>query len=81
MALVTGNVSQAAIDTLRGDGWRVRQVATVHNPGRWTQPSRHKFPARFHAVYTKLLIFNMTEYERGAPGGRAGGRAGVLCSF
>ena len=65
VVLVTGNVSSSTVETLRSDGWRVRPVGTIQNPGRWTQTSRHKFPARFWAVYTKLLIFNLTEYERG----------------
>ena len=37
-------------------------------------PTRHntklqKFPKRFAGVYTKLLMFNLTQYERGACGG------------
>ena len=33
-----------------------------------------KFPERFAGVYTKLLIFNLTQYERGEAGGCAGDR-------
>ncbi len=52
--------------TLRNDGWKVRRVDALPNPGRWTQDAELRFPPRFWAVYTKLLIFNMTEYARGA---------------
>jgi hypothetical protein len=32
------------------------------------RPCPQKFPQRFYGVYTKLKIFNLTQYERGAAG-------------
>lgn len=67
VAIVAGNVSSVAIATLVTDGFKVLRSQTVANPGLWSQGNVHgsKFPARFWGVYTKLLIFNMTQYERG----------------
>ena len=64
VCLVTHGTSSVAMALLRADGWRVIPVAPVANPA--TGPLahfRHGFPARFWAVYTKLLIFNLTQYE------------------
>eukprot|EP00887_Chlorella_sp_A99_P006489 scaffold3.g6489.t1 len=63
VALVAGNVSERAAATLALDGWKVRSVVTVANPGLWSGASQ-KYPPRFWGVYTKLLIFNLTEYDR-----------------
>lgn len=41
------------------------QVDAVQNPGLWTGTASGSFPPRFWAVYTKLLVFNLTQYERG----------------
>lgn len=59
VALVAGNVSSLSLDTLKGDGWRIKQVETLMNPGQWSQSNRHgaKFPARFWGVYTKLMVW------------------------
>ncbi|KAL4854448.1 Inositol phosphorylceramide glucuronosyltransferase 1 [Chlorella vulgaris] len=72
--LATEGVSSQAADTLQKDGWKVHRVGLLANPGTWTQEAsqaRHRrrrlqfrFPARFYGVYTKLLIFNLTQYER-----------------
>jgi inositol phosphorylceramide glucuronosyltransferase 1 len=52
--------------TLASDGWLVRQVDLIDNPGVWTQGNTrgHRYPARFWGVYTKLSVFNMTQYRR-----------------
>ena len=68
--LCTEDVSPAAREVLSSDGWEVRLVAAIPNPGRWSRASGHRksrFPARFWAAYTKLHLFNLTEYERGDP--------------
>lgn len=74
MALVAGNVSAQTVSALSADGWRVHRVHTIPNPGRWQQGTIARrggasggatFPARFWGVYTKLLVFNLTQYERG----------------
>lgn len=80
LALVTGNVSQASLDTLRSDGWVVQQVEAVQNPGRWTQAASRRFPPRFWAVYTKLLVFNLTQYDTGGVGAGFGVGQG-LCGM
>lgn len=66
MALAAGNLSDVSYQTLRQDGWKVHRVSTIDNPGRWTQGNTRgkKFPQRFWGVYTKLLVFNLTQYER-----------------
>ncbi|CAD7695590.1 unnamed protein product [Ostreobium quekettii] len=62
VVLVTGDISQTSLKTLASDGWRVKKVETVSNPAKGPHPGG--FPKRFWAVYTKLSIFNMVEYER-----------------
>jgi hypothetical protein len=62
--LVTESVSRQAADTLAMDGWRVHRVELIQNPGTWSQDADQKFPQRFYGVYTKLKIFNLTQYER-----------------
>ena len=58
MVIVTGKLSRRSKDTLRKDGWIVKTLETIDNPGK-------KYPERFSAVYTKLGIFNLTEYKKG----------------
>ena len=68
MLLCTEDISPAAQNVLAADGWDVRLVPTISNPGRWSRPAPRqaaKYPAHFWAVYTKLHIFNLVEYERG----------------
>ena len=69
MLLCTKDVSPEAQRLLASDGWDVRLVPTVPNPGKWSwSDANHapSYPKNFWAVYTKLHIFNLTEYERGA---------------
>lgn len=75
MVLLAGPLSAESEDTLVNEGWEVRRVDAIQNPGMWrasggedgdgTAAARQRFPPRFWAVYTKLAIFNMTEYSRG----------------
>lgn len=65
IALVTRQVSREMQETLRLDGWEVRRVEEVENPGQWEQGNAAgRFPKRFWAVYTKLMVFSLDEYER-----------------
>ncbi|KDD73670.1 hypothetical protein H632_c1943p0, partial [Helicosporidium sp. ATCC 50920] len=60
---VSDSVSAEAEEILSLEGWHVRRVSAISNPGRWTGADA-AFPPRFWAVYTKLLAFNLTEYTR-----------------
>jgi len=57
-------MSQKGQQTLKQDGWKVKTVDTIQNPGKGPQSGKG-FPAQFSAVYTKLTIFNLTEYKKG----------------
>jgi len=57
VALVSDGVSKSGIELLEADGWRVERIDLLKNPNS-------KRPARFWGVYTKLRIFNMTDYEK-----------------
>lgn len=61
--MVTGQLSTTSELTLTADGWTVQRVALIHNPGTWTRGDGKKFPARFWGVYSKLALFNLTDYE------------------
>ena len=63
--LCAGELSGDSEDTLVNEGWEVRHVGVVHNPGTWTAKTQTGYPPRFWAVYTKLMIFNLTEYSTG----------------
>lgn len=74
VVIIAGEIHPKHVKSLEMDGWRVKPVDAIANPGRWTfsserldeQPDyKAKYPERFWAVYTKLLIFNLTEYEQG----------------
>ena len=64
VVIVAGNVSDADINTIKADGWKVYKTDTIANPGRWTQqPNGRGFPSRFWGVYTKLALWNLTDYD------------------
>jgi len=63
VVIVTGALSKQSQKTLRRDGWIVRNVDTIANPGKGPQSGKG-YPARFSAVYTKLTIFNLTQYKK-----------------
>lgn len=57
VALVSDGVSDAGVRLLEAGGWIVERIELLANPNT-------KRPTRFWGVYTKLKIFNMTEYRR-----------------
>jgi hypothetical protein len=65
VVLLAGPLSTDSEDTLINEGWNVRHVDAIRNPGMWHGSGGAAFPPRFWAVYTKLAIFNMTEYSQG----------------
>ncbi|KAI4350072.1 hypothetical protein L6164_010596 [Bauhinia variegata] len=54
-------VSDYAKLLLQADGWIVEKISLLANPNQIR-------PKRFWGVYTKLKIFNMTDYKRGDQG-------------
>ncbi|KAF7142698.1 hypothetical protein RHSIM_Rhsim05G0175100 [Rhododendron simsii] len=58
VALVSDGVSDFAKKLLQADGWIVELISLLENPN-------HVRPKRFWGVYTKLKIFNMTNYKKG----------------
>ncbi|KAL3834048.1 hypothetical protein ACJIZ3_008784 [Penstemon smallii] len=57
VALVSDGVSGYAKKLLQADGWIVKTISLLENPN-------HVRPSRFWGVYTKLKIFNMTNYQK-----------------
>ncbi|CAH1420047.1 unnamed protein product [Lactuca virosa] len=55
--LVSDGVSDYAKSLLQADGWIVNQISLLENPNQVR-------PTRFWGVYTKLKIFNMTNYDK-----------------
>lgn len=43
---------------MQADGWIVNTISLLENPNQIR-------PTRFWGVYTKLKIFNMTNYKKG----------------
>lgn len=64
VVIVAGDLSDYATKTLELDGWKVFKAETLENPN---MRDDGKYPPRFWAVYTKLNVFNMVQYEKGAP--------------
>eukprot|EP00210_Caulerpa_lentillifera_P005197 g4966.t1 len=63
VVIVTGELSEDSILTLKSDGWIVHEVEQIANPGRGPQPGRG-FPPRFSSVYTKITIFRLIQYQK-----------------
>ncbi|CAN1335189.1 Inositol phosphorylceramide glucuronosyltransferase 1 [Linum perenne] len=57
VALVSDGVSDYAKMLLEADGWMVETISLLANPNQVR-------PTRFWGVYTKLKIFNMTNYQK-----------------
>jgi hypothetical protein len=57
VALVSDGVSDYAKKLLKADGWIVELISLLENPNQVR-------PTRFWGVYTKLKIFNMTNYKK-----------------
>ncbi|CAG9463483.1 unnamed protein product [Pedinophyceae sp. YPF-701] len=65
VVLATEAVSDTVASILEGDGWIVKRIATIANPG--TGPSavgKNNFPAKFWGVYSKLTVWNLVEYDK-----------------
>ncbi|KAE8713275.1 Inositol phosphorylceramide glucuronosyltransferase 1 [Hibiscus syriacus] len=57
VVLVSDGVSDYAKKLLKADGWIVEKISLLENPNQVR-------PKRFWGVYTKLKIFNMTNYKK-----------------
>ncbi|KAI3721673.1 hypothetical protein L2E82_32690 [Cichorium intybus] len=57
VVLVSDGVSDYAKSLLQADGWTVTPISLLENPNQVR-------PTRFWGVYTKLKIFNMTDYDK-----------------
>lgn len=57
VVLVSDGVSDFATRLLEADGWIVTKITLLANPNQVR-------PKRFWGVYTKLKIFNMTDYKK-----------------
>ncbi|XP_044482389.1 inositol phosphorylceramide glucuronosyltransferase 1 isoform X1 [Mangifera indica] len=57
VVLVSDGVSDYAKKLLQADGWKVEEISLLSNPNQVR-------PKRFWGVYTKLKIFNMTNYKK-----------------
>ncbi|KAL6146849.1 hypothetical protein ACLB2K_057526 [Fragaria x ananassa] len=57
VVLVSDGVSGYAMSLLKADGWIVEKISLLANPNQVR-------PMRFWGVYTKLKIFNMTNYKK-----------------
>ncbi|XP_057550157.1 inositol phosphorylceramide glucuronosyltransferase 1 [Amaranthus tricolor] len=57
VVLVSDGVSDYAKTLLEADGWIIEKISLLENPNRIR-------PTRFWGVYTKLKIFNMTNYRK-----------------
>ncbi|CAN8260481.1 unnamed protein product [Cochlearia groenlandica] len=57
VVLVSDGVSVYSKKLLKADGWKVEKISLLANPNQ-------AHPKRFWGVYTKLKIFNMTNYKK-----------------
>ncbi|KAF8053272.1 hypothetical protein N665_1437s0008 [Sinapis alba] len=57
VVLVSDGVSHYSNKLLMADGWKVEKISLLANPNQ-------VHPKRFWGVYTKLKIFNMTDYKK-----------------
>ncbi|KAL9276838.1 hypothetical protein ACSQ67_025613 [Phaseolus vulgaris] len=57
VVLVSDGVSDYANNVLKADGWIIEKISLLANPNQVR-------PTRFWGVYTKLKIFNMTDYKK-----------------
>jgi len=56
LVCVVTAASEEAVETLKGDGWKIYTADTILNPSR---VPGYVTPARFWAVFTKLVIFKL----------------------
>lgn len=64
VVLTSPNVCEETKQTLREDGAIVRVVENVPNPFASDVDRRRTYKPRFAHTFNKLLVWNMTEYER-----------------
>ncbi|XP_010413938.1 PREDICTED: inositol phosphorylceramide glucuronosyltransferase 1-like [Camelina sativa] len=57
VVLVSDGVSDYSKKLLKADGWKIEKISLLANPNQ-------VHPKRFWGVYTKLKIFNMTDYKK-----------------
>uniref|UniRef100_A0A1J3FEJ8 Hexosyltransferase n=1 Tax=Noccaea caerulescens TaxID=107243 RepID=A0A1J3FEJ8_NOCCA len=57
VVLVSDGVSDYSKKLLKADKWKVEKISLLANPNQ-------AHPKRFWGVYTKLKIFNMTDYKK-----------------
>ncbi len=60
IALCTEAVSETTKGILRADGWIIKPIGNIHNPYEG-QSKRGNY---FSGIFSKLYIWNMTDYER-----------------
>lgn len=60
IALCTETVSDATKEVLKKDGWTIQSVANIHSP----YEGLSKRGDYFSGIFSKLHIWNMTEYDR-----------------
>lgn len=63
VVVATEHLSEKGAMALRSDGWIVKRVAFVDNPGT-AQAFQGGFPRRFWGVYSKLNVWNLVEYRK-----------------
>lgn len=64
VVLASPNVCRETRETLEADGAVVRVVENVPNPFATDAGRRRTYKPRFAHTFNKLLVWNMTEYER-----------------
>jgi hypothetical protein len=76
VCIATNHLSERGASILRNEGWIVKRVEFVDNPGTGTM--KGGFPQRFWGVYSKLNVWNLVDYkkvrERGIRGWEEGCR-------
>lgn len=63
VVIATDHLSEKGATALRSDGWIVKRVKFVDNPGTASAFSGG-FPKRFWGVYSKLNAWNLIEYKK-----------------
>lgn len=61
VALLTESVSPTAEATLRGDGWIIKRIALIANPGKRPEGG---FPKFLFGAYSKLMMWDLVEYQK-----------------
>lgn len=72
VVIATEHLSERGVQDLMTDGWIVKRVQFLDNPGTANAFSGG-FPRRFWGVYSKLNVWNLVEYRRVSFGAGASG--------